>query len=132
MGSYFVGNLGAVPHRGVTVPYFSDLIYEWLVEKVGNHEIKFYPNSQSGMYAVRIDGILIGWVFDSACKLEIASGTEIMGGVFSKTVDTATRRRRDTFHASDPLLFDKWWERIMLIDKDCVVSCGYSIVEYRK
>lgn len=107
-----------------SLPSFSDLVEEWLFQKVGKgHEINFVNNTAMGAYSIRIDGILIGWVDDVKCTYELASGEMRRKG--------EVRRRRDVLEAADPLLFDKVWERMLFINKDCVESCGYSIIEYR-
>jgi hypothetical protein len=116
--------LDPVPHRGNVNPYFSDLVHEWLSQKLGMHEIVFSPNTTAGWYSVRVSGILIGWVDDFKCMFELASGE-----VYRRN---EVRRRREKLLAADPLLFDKIWERMKLIDKDVVATCGYSITEYRK
>lgn len=122
-----VARLEPVPHRGAAVPYFSDLVHEWLTQKIGRHDIVFGASTIRAMYSVRIDGILIGWVSDANCSVELASGDLKVAG----TKEIEVRRRRDTLLAADPLMFEKWWERIMLIDKDCVYTCGYSITNLK-
>lgn len=118
-----VTRLEDVPHRGNVAPYFSDLVHEWLTQKLGMHEIVFSPNTAAGWYSVRVSGILIGWVDDAKCIFELASG--------EMRRKDEVRRRREKVAAADPLLFDKIWERMKLIDIDVVESCGYSITEYR-
>ncbi len=106
-------------------PRLSDLLYLWLRDKIGTaHQIDIVVGARpKGAWSVRVDGILIGWVDDVKTTIELASGEAWRKG--------EVRRRRDVLNATDPTLFDKLWERMQLIDADVIVSCDYSITEYK-
>lgn len=110
--------------KGKDVPRLSDLLHLWLRDRIGiGHTIDIVVGAKpKGAWSVRVDGILICWVDDNKATIELASGEAWRKG--------EVRRRRDVLKAIDPLLFDKLWERMELINVDVIVSCDKSITEY--
>lgn len=106
-------------------PRLSDLVYLWLREKIGHgHRIDVVQPYAENVYSYRIDGIIIGWVYDDERSMfRLASGEPLKKG--------EVRRRNDETKSVDPEFFDVIWERIKLLDIDCVKCNGYSISEYK-
>lgn len=81
-------------HQRPDVPSLSDLVVLWLQERIGEgHRIQCGSSWDPMDVDLKIDGTLIGWIYDDTMELVLS--------------DVAKR-----LNAADPEFFDKLWLHI--------------------